>query len=220
MTELKLRKSKPRAKTNALSKKVKQNIASLDEYSSTNALRSSLMSTVKVLYKTRDITNIRTAKAALNLLDTNNKSDLNKFSKKFSTIMTQTEKKTATKQVKRKAAAVKEEEEEQKLIKVIEKKIFKPKVSIKHGETEAPSFEIEFIKKYRIFDEAFDAGYKRLIRLTENHMKTKPNIRLSIGFKYSVVKIEIDADGPSFEEVIEITTQGKHGICSTKLVDI
>ncbi len=160
MTELKLRKSKPRAKTNALSKKVKQNIASLDEYSSTNALRSSLMSTVKVLYKTRDITNIRTAKAALNLLDSNNKSDLNKFSKKFSTIMTQTEKKTATKQVKRKAAAVKEEEEEQKLIKVIEKKIFKPKVSIKHGETEAPSFEIEFIKKYRIFDEAFDAGYE------------------------------------------------------------
>ncbi len=60
--------------------------------------------------------------------------------------MTQTEKKTATKQVKRKAAAVKEEEEYQKLIKVIEKKIFKPKVSIKHGDTEAPSFEIEFIK--------------------------------------------------------------------------
>ena len=84
MTELNLRKSKPRAKTNTLSKKVEQNIASLDEYSSTNALRSSLMSTVKVLYKTRDITNIRTAKTALDLLDTNNNSDLNKFSKKFS----------------------------------------------------------------------------------------------------------------------------------------
>ncbi len=69
------------------------------------------MSTVKVLYKTRDITNIRTAKAALNLLDSNNKSDLNKFSKKFTTIITQTEKKTATKQVKRKAAAIKEEED-------------------------------------------------------------------------------------------------------------
>ena len=51
-------------------------------------------------------------------------------------------------------------------------------------------------------------------------MKTKPNIRLSIGFKYSVVKIEIDADGPVFEEVTEITTQGKQGICSMKLVEI
>ncbi len=65
MTELKLRKSKPKAKTNTLSKKVKQNIASLDEYSSTNAIRSSLMSAVRVIYKTRDITNIRTAKSAL-----------------------------------------------------------------------------------------------------------------------------------------------------------
>ena len=51
-------------------------------------------------------------------------------------------------------------------------------------------------------------------------MKTKPNIRLSIGFKYSVVKIEIDPNGPSFEEVIEIITEGKQGICSTKLVEI
>ena len=63
----------------------------------------------------------------------------------------------------------------------------KPKINIKFPETEDPSFEIEFVKKYRIFDEAFDAGVRRLIKLIEKHMKTKPNIRLSIGFKYSVI---------------------------------
>ena len=131
MAELKLRKSKPKAKTNELNKKVKQNIASLDEYSSTKALNSSLMNTVKTLYKTRDITNIRTAKSALDLLASNNKSYLNKISKKLPTIMNQTTKKTTKQQVKRKAVALKEEEEEHKLIKVMERKIFKPKVNIK-----------------------------------------------------------------------------------------
>ena len=51
-------------------------------------------------------------------------------------------------------------------------------------------------------------------------MKTKPDIRVSIGFKYSVIQIEIDPDGPSFEEVIETTTTGRTGVCSTKLVEI
>ncbi len=64
-------------------------------------------------------------------------------------------------------------------------------------------------KKHRIFDEAFDAGVKKLIKLTENHMNKKPNIRLSIGFKYTVIKIEIDADAPAFEEVTEVTTTRK-----------
>ncbi len=68
MSELKLRKFQPKTKTNTLSKKVKQNIASLDAYSSTKALNNSLMNTVKTLYKSRDITNIRTAKSALDLL--------------------------------------------------------------------------------------------------------------------------------------------------------
>ena len=52
-------------------------------------------------------------------------------------------------------------------------------------------------------------------------MKTKPNIILSIWFKYTVIKQEVDADAPAFEEITEITTEGKKkGICSTKLVEI
>ncbi len=56
--------------------------------------------------------------------------------------MKQSEKKTAKTQVKRKAAAVKEEEAAQKIIKVVERQVFKPRVNIKHSDTEAPSFEI------------------------------------------------------------------------------
>ena len=111
MSELKLRKSKPKAKTNTLSKKVKQNIESLDAYNSTKALNNSLMNTVKTLYKSRDITNIRTAKSALDLLASNNKSDLNKFSKNVTTIVNQTTKKDDKKQVKRKAEVMKAQEE-------------------------------------------------------------------------------------------------------------
>ena len=99
-TEIKSRKSKPKAKTNALSKKVKQNIESLNEYSSSNALKNSLMNKLKSLYKNRDITNIKTATSAIHLLDTNIKSDLNIFSKTFSTIMKQTENKTEKAQAK------------------------------------------------------------------------------------------------------------------------
>ena len=40
-------------------------------------------------------------------------------------------------------------------------------------------------------------------------MKTKPNTKLIIGFKCTVVKAEVDADTPSFEEVTEVTAQGK-----------
>ncbi len=60
----------------------------------------------------------------------------------------------------------------------------------------------------------------RLIILTEKHRRTKPNIKLNIGFKYTVVKIEVDADAPTFEEVTDVTTQGKQGICSTFFVEI
>ena len=36
-------------------------------------------------------------------------------------------------------------------------------------------------------------------------MKTKPKIRLSIGFKYSVIHTRIDPDALAFEDVTEVT---------------
>jgi len=132
--------------------------------------------------------------------------------------MTKTTNKNITKQIKRKAAALKEEEEDEQLIQVVEHKIYKPKVSIKFADTEAPSFEIEFLKTYRMFEQAWDAGVKKLIKLTENHMKTKPNIRLVVGFNYQVVKIVTNADYPNPDTVEE--EEVKSGVCSTTIIEI
>ena len=62
----------------------KRNVASLDRYSSTKALNQTLMTLIKSQYENRDITSLQTAKAALDLLESN---DLNKFQKKFATIV-------------------------------------------------------------------------------------------------------------------------------------
>ncbi len=51
MAEIKLRNSKQKVKIPTVSKKVKPNLASLDSYSSTNALTSSLINTVNKLYE-------------------------------------------------------------------------------------------------------------------------------------------------------------------------
>ena len=120
------------------------------------------MNTLKTLYTSGDITNIKTAKSALDLLNSNAKTDYNKCSKKFATITNQTTNKNVTKQIKRKAVSMKEEEEEKQIIRVVEHKIYKPKVKIQFADTEAPSFEIEFLKRYRVFEEAWDAGAKKL----------------------------------------------------------
>ena len=102
--------------------------------------------------------------------------------------MSQTTHKNRTTHIKRTAVARTEEEEEKQLIKVVEYNIHKPKVSITFADTEAPIFEIEFLKTYRTCEEAWDAGVNKLIKRFENHMKTKPNIRLVVGFKYQIVK--------------------------------
>ena len=128
------------------------------------------MNTVKTLYTSRDITNIKTAKSALELLNSNTKTDFNTFSKKFSTIMHQATKKDVTTHIKRQRTAMKEDEEDREIIRVVDNKIYKPKVKIQFGETEAPSFDIEFLRTYRMFEESGDGGVKKLIKLTENHM--------------------------------------------------
>ena len=129
--------------------------------------------------------------------------------------MNQTTTKNITKQIKRKAVALKEEEEEKQSIRVVENKIYKPKVKVQLGDTEAPSFEIEFLRTYRMFEEAWDAGAKKLIKLTENHMKTKPNIRLVVGLKQQVFKIVINEDNPN-TDTVEEEEEVKSGVCSTK----
>ncbi len=59
------------------------NMAALDAYISAIALNETLMTTVEQLYKTRDITNIKAATAALDGLKAN---DFTKFTKEFASI--------------------------------------------------------------------------------------------------------------------------------------
>ena len=73
-----------------------------------SATHFSLMNTVNTLYTSRDITNTKTAKSALDLLNSNTKLEFDNFSTKFTTIMNQTTHNTITKQIKRKAVALQE----------------------------------------------------------------------------------------------------------------
>jgi len=176
------------------------------------------MNTVNTLYSSRDITNIKTAKSALALLNSNTKTDFHKVSKKFTTIMNQTTTNTLTKQIKRQSVALNEEEYEKQLTHFVEHNIYKPKVSINFADTEAPRFEIEFLKTYRMFEEAWDVGVKKLIKLTGYHMK-KPNIRLVGNLTYTLVKIVINTDNPN-PDTVEEEEEVRSEICSTKIVEI
>ncbi len=60
-----------------------------------------------------------------------------------------------------------------KEVRGVERDVFRPKLKTTHGETEAPTYEVEIIRDYRNTMEAWDAGVKKLIQMTEAHMKKK-----------------------------------------------
>ena len=81
-----------------------------------------------------------------------------------------------------------------KEVRGVEREVCRPKLKTKHGDTEAPTYEVEFVKDYRNFIEAWEAGVKKLIQMTEAHMNKAPNIKLSLGCTFQVQKGRIDAD--------------------------
>ncbi len=88
-------------------------MATLNAYSSTNALNQTLMTTVKKFYEHRDITNVKTAKVAMDLLKAN---EFNKFTKKFASISKLVSNKAAKQTVKREARELVEQEEMDKVV--------------------------------------------------------------------------------------------------------
>mgnify|MGYP000332252344 FL=1 len=98
MSNPRVRKSPSSPQKAKPTKQFKANMAALDAYSSTIALNETLLSTVKELYKTRDITNIKTATRAMDLLKSN---DLNKFKKNFANNSQLGSKKTGENKAKR-----------------------------------------------------------------------------------------------------------------------
>jgi predicted Zn-dependent peptidase len=69
MSEKKLRK--PRSKISQRTMTQNKNMERLNEYSSTNSKAQIFMTLIKQQYKSRDITNIKTAVSAMNSLTAN-----------------------------------------------------------------------------------------------------------------------------------------------------
>jgi hypothetical protein len=87
-----------------LSKKVLSNITILSYYNSNKPLNQLMIKLVQDMYKSRDITNFKTADIALNLLTSGN--DFNKFQPLFDKILKLQTKKTERKNIRK---AIKEE---------------------------------------------------------------------------------------------------------------
>ena len=154
----------------------KRNVVSLDRYSSTNALNQTLMTLIKSQYENRDITNIKTAKSALDLLESN---DLSKFQRKFATMVKAIPIKQTKQKARKEVKTKKPDEELAKVVKVAERRVYRPNIKTKHWESESPSSEVVFKKDFTLFDEAWKAGYPLLVKIVIAHMEQKhPNVKL------------------------------------------
>jgi hypothetical protein len=206
--EITKRKSTPRTQPKPPSKKLKADIAKLQEWKSTDPTREVLNQLIQSNFKDRTIAQSRTAMKAQDLLKSN---DLNKFGKFYSRITSLATVKQGKKQVKREERNRVEKEETDRVIKTVEREVFRPRLITRKQETEAPSYEVEFKKDYFNASEAWEAGNKALIRMIEKHMEKKPNIKIYLGYKYQVTKITIDANGPDPDEVEQVRGASQEG---------
>ncbi len=125
--------------------------------------------------------------------------------------------------MKRDARDAIEQEKMDKVVRGVENIAYKPKIKISDQETEPPTYEVEFIRDYRNIMEAWEAAEKKLIRMTEAHMKNKPNIRLSLGCRFQVVKSRIDADNDdpdTMETVEEAQVQKRFKVKNVQIYNI
>ncbi len=155
------RKSPKPSKAKPPSKKLKADIASLDEWKSKDPILEVFNSLIKLNFKDRTIAQIRTAKAAQDLLKSD---DLNKFRKKYANIIKLPTKKQGKKQTKKEERNRIETEETAKKVKTIEREVFRPRFTTRNQETEAPSYEAEYKRNYTNFDEAWEAGKNHSLR--------------------------------------------------------
>jgi hypothetical protein len=211
------RKAKPTPKPKAPSKQIKANIASLGAYTSNDPTLEVFNQLIKLKYEDRSITQIRTAKAAQNLIKTDN---LKEFRKKFANIVKLDTKNLRKKQAVRDVKNRAEKEETDKKVREIERVVYKPNLITRKQETEAPSYEVEYKRDYTNFTEAWEAGNKSLIRMIERHITKKPNIKIYVGLKYQVVKTTIDADNEDPDTVEAVQSPPKKGACKTSAVSI
>ena len=121
-----------------LSKTVITNITLLSTYNSDKPSNQHMLKLCQFMYKTRDITNFKTAKPALHLLTSNN--GINKFQTLYTTIKNNTQKQKV--KIKQHIKHQKDDSLENKHNTQHRKVVFKPDITITNKESEMPTYEV------------------------------------------------------------------------------
>ena len=148
--------------------------------------------------------------------------DLNKFQRKFATIVKAIPIKQTKQKARKEVKTKKLDEELAKVVQVAERRVYRPNIKTKHWESESPSSEVVFKKDFTLFDEAWKAGYPLLVKTVIAHMEQKhPNMKLYIGIEYTVIKQTIDLEDNDPDEInMKQVGDPKPGAARTKPVNI
>ena len=167
--------------------------------STTSKKTQDLLDMVIRQYESRDILNIQTAGSMAHSLMNNNITEFrNKYADAIVGIGTQ----MAKQATKREATMVAHKKVENDLVRVVDRAVHRPTIKTKNWESESPTTEVQFVRDYKNFNAAWNAGYKRLISVVEQHLtKKQPNLKLYIGMQYTVIKQEIDHEDEDPEDV-------------------
>jgi hypothetical protein len=200
MTTKKPRKSRtPKLSSTGpkLSKKVLLNITSLSIYNSDKPLNQHMITLVQHMYKTRDITNFKTATTALDLLTSKN--DFNKFKTTLTKITKVIDKKPEKAHIKRSIKQDKTEVILSKLVQQTEKVAFKPQVTFinnakqkfQKNDTIMPSYEIIIKRKYQEFYKVWNECITLLYRHARHYMEQQQKpLKVRVGVEFTIFKVK------------------------------
>ena len=189
----------PPRRTAALTRGVNKLKTYKTQKSTTNKRSQELLDLVISQYESRDILNIQTAASMAHSLMNNN---LTEFKDKYADAILGIGRQVAKQKDKREATKEAQKIKEDDFVRVADRTVHRPTIKTRNWESEAPSTEIQFVRDYKNFDAAWNAGYKRLIQAVEQHLtKKQPNLKLYIGMQYTVIKQAIDYEDQDPEEV-------------------
>ena len=147
-------------------------LASLEAMPKTNsAFKNRQIARVKDLYERNTMTSLRTARKLIQLVQENKMNA-------FGDILDKIEAKASDKAEKRKIGpeALDTKETKRTIIK------------LKNKDTELPTLEVELKDDHTTFNTAWAAAYKKLIRMAEQALEVKRNIKIVIGIDVVIKK--------------------------------
>ena len=153
-------------------------------------------------YADRDILRIETAGHLAHLAMIN---DSEGFQKLYGKILPSISKQVTLQIAKKTAQREENKQVVDELVRVVDRQVHRATIKTKNWESEAPTSEVQFVRAYKGFNEAWRAGYKHLINAVEQHLtKKQPNLKLYIGMQYTVIKQAIDHEDPDPDDVIMV----------------